>query len=141
MSDLRWQAILTTSSSGILFGALTIFAWISGYEQWVALIIIAGIGKVMAYVVHDTPVRHAFVAGFLAGLLAVWTQAAFLPLYFENNPSYQFIEVPFGLGARMYTVLVAPIGGLIAGTLACAIAWPVSIVIRLWRKTAANLSN
>ncbi len=133
MSNLRWRLILLTSLGGILFGILTILAWISGYEYRVALIIVSGIAIVMAFSVHDAPIRNAFVAGFLAGLLGIWTQAAFLSLYFENNPAYQQIAIPFGLSARMYTVLSAPIGGLIAGAAASVIAWPVSIVVRRWR--------
>ena len=137
MKNIRWRPVLLTSITGIIFGVLTIFAVISGYEGWVALISIAGIGKVMAYLVPDAPIRNAFVAGFLAGLLAIWTQAAFLPLYFENNPAYQQIEIPFGLPARTYTVLSAPFGGLMAGLLASAIAWPVSRVISRWRQLAS----
>ena len=133
MQQLRWRLIALASSGGALFGALTIFAVISGYEGLVSLLILAGIATLMAFCVPDTPIRHAFEAGFFAGLLAVCTQAAFLPLYFENNPAYAEIAIPFGLPARTYTALVAPIGGLIAGCLASFIAWPVAVVIRRWR--------
>lgn len=138
MSNLSWRLILVTSTSGLLFGGLTILAWFSGFEQRVALIMLAGIGKIMAFCADERPVRHALVAGFLAGLIAIWTQAAFLPLYFENNPAYRLIEIPFGMTARTYTTLAAPFGGLFAGAIASAIAWPVSIVIRRWRIARRN---
>ena len=133
MSNLRWRLIFVASLGGVVFGALTIFAVISGHEGLFALLIIAGIAKLMAFRVSDTPIRHAFAAGFLAGLLAVWSQAAFLPLYFENNPAYAQIPIPFGLPARTYTALVAPLGGLISGCLASIVAWPVAVALRRWR--------
>ena len=69
------------------------------------------------------PVLHGFWAGFLAGLVAIELQAAFLPIYFSNNPGYSDIEIPFGLPARLATALLAPLPAFVAGLATAGTAW------------------
>ena len=130
MSKIEWRRIFLVSLSGLVFAGLTIFALVQGREHWVALLILIGIATSMAKQVPLAPKRNAFVAGFLTALIAVWTQAAFLPLYFEYNPSYRVLEIPFGLSPQAYTVLFAPIGALLAGILAALVAWPIAKTVR-----------
>ncbi len=130
MSKIEWRRIFLVSLSGFVFAGMTIFALLQGQEHWVALLMLFGIATAMAQQVPLAPKRNAFVAGFLTALLAVWTQAAFLPLYFENNPSYRLLEIPFGLSPQAYTVLFAPIGALLAGILAALFVWPIAKIVR-----------
>ncbi len=131
MSKIQWRLVLTISLSGLVFAGLTIFAVISGSEHWVGLLILAGVAVSMARLAPAAPRLNAFAAGFVTTLCAVWTQAIFLPLYFENNPSYRLLEIPLGLSPLAWTVLSAPVGALVAGMLAALLAWPVA---KVWGK-------
>jgi hypothetical protein len=97
MSKIQWRLVIMISLSGLVFAGLTIFALIPGKEQLVVILMLFAIAVSMTRLAPGAPMRNAFAAGFLTALLAVWTQAAFLPLYFENNPSYSQIAIPFGL--------------------------------------------
>ena len=130
-APLRWDYLLLLSVIGAVYGAITIFGWIHGYEYWVALVLIGGVGKIAALLVRQAPLRNAFAAGFLAALLALALQAAFMPVYFVNNPAYAAEEIPLGLSARQYTLLFAPLGALFAASLAVASAWLVSRALSL----------
>ncbi|MEM8815873.1 MAG: hypothetical protein AAGE85_08600 [Pseudomonadota bacterium] len=133
---MLWGRVLILAVAGPVYGGLTILGWIHGIEHWVALILIGGVGKAAALLAPSAPIRHAFAAGFLTAVAALLTQALFVPLYFENNPGYASIEVPFGLSARAYTLGFAPLGGLAAGLLAMAAAWLVSRTLALLRVRA-----
>jgi len=122
---MRWNCTLLLSASGLLYAIVTIFGWVQGFEYWVALLLIGGVGKVAALLAPQAPLRNAFAAGFLAAMLALILQAVFMPVYFDNNPAYAAVEIPFGLSARQYTLLFAPLGGLLAAMLAAASAWLV----------------
>ena len=126
MNNMNWRLVILLSLSGVAFAALTIGAWISGYEHWVALATLVLVAKFAGIIGFEAPIRHGFAAGFLTALLAVLTQAAFAPIYFKNNPTYLEVEIPFGLNPVLFTVLFAPIGGLVAGVIAVFIAWPVA---------------
>ncbi len=140
MKNINWPLVLMLSLSGFLFAGLTIASWIAGYEHLVGLIIIAGVAKGAVFFAQAAPKRNAFAAGFLTGVFAVWTQAAFLPLYFKNNPEYLEIEIPFGLTPGAWTVLFSPLAGLAAGVLAlliaAIIAWPMAKFKDLFRSRA-----
>lgn len=96
----------------------------------VGLLMLVGIAALALLVAPGAPKRNAFAGGFVVALIAVLTQAAFLPLYFENIPSYQLIEIPFGLSARSYIILFAPLGAVVAGAIAAGFAWVAAIVFR-----------
>ena len=137
MKGIKWRLVLILSLSGIVFAALTIASWIAGYEHLVGLITIAGVAKGAVFFAPKAPKKNAFAAGFLTGIFAVWTQAAFLPLYFKNNPEYLDIEIPLGLSPLAWTVLFSPLAGLAAGALATLIAailaWPMAKFKNLFR--------
>ena len=130
MSRIRWSLVGSLALVGPLFGGLTIFAIIQGWEPIVAAILLLGIGMACALLIRRHPVRNALVAGFLAGLLAIWTQVAFLDAYFAANPAYRQIEIPFGLAPRSWTVLFAPLGAVAAALVAAIGAALTRIVAR-----------
>lgn len=137
MKRISWGLVFLLSFSGFVFAGLTIASWIAGYEHLVGLIMIAGVAKGAVFFAPEAPKRNAFAAGFLTGIFAVWTQAAFLPLYFKNNPDYLEIEIPLGLSPVAYTILFSPLAGLAAGALAvviaAVIAWPMAKFKNLFR--------
>lgn len=133
MSKLKWKFILILSLSGPIFGGLTILAWIHGYEQFIALMFLIGVGKFAAYFAPETPKRHAFIAGYLAAFFAVWTQVAFSDVYMKNNPEYLSVDIPFGLDPIAYTVAFSPFGGLMGGFLALLVASLVSALLKRYR--------
>lgn len=92
-----------------------------------------GISTSMVIMAPQAPVRHAAVAGFLTAWIAVWAQAAFLPLCFDNNPAYRLAEIPFGLSAEAYTALFAPVGAAVAGLIMALTARLIAKLPRLIR--------
>jgi hypothetical protein len=70
-------------------------------------------------------VRVAFAAGFVAALVAVWTQGILLDTYFAHNPAYRTVDIRFGLSARVWTIGMAPVGALVGGALSAASAFIV----------------
>jgi len=130
-SRIRWDYTFLLSLSGLFYAAVTVFGWVHGFEHWVALVLIGGVGKIAALLAPQAPLRNAFAAGFLAALLALMLQAMFMSVYFANNPGYANVEIPLGLSARQYTLLFAPLGGLVAALLAAASAWFVSRALLL----------
>ncbi len=115
--------LLVAGIPGYMFADLTIAGWIHGWEGPVALALILLVGFLVFRKNLPRPVRYGFGIGFLAGLLAIELQAAFLPLYFANNPDYALIEIPFGLPARLATAVFAPINATIAGLLTAGVVW------------------
>ncbi len=126
MLKIRWRLIMLLALNGFAFAALTIFAVISGIEHWVMLIMLAGIAVAAATRAPEAPLINAFFAGFFALLCAVWTQAVFLQTYFENNPVYRSIDIPFGLDPQLYILLIAPVGACVSGLFTQLIAWLVT---------------
>ncbi len=137
MTKIKWRLVLFLSLTGLLFAGLTVASWIAGYEHLVGLIMIAGVAKGAVFFAPEAPRKNAFAAGFLTGIFAVWTQAAFLPLYFKNNPKYLEIEIPLGLSPFAWTVLFSPLAGLAGGVvalfLAAILAWPMAKAKDLFR--------
>ncbi|MEM9495365.1 MAG: hypothetical protein AAGA09_05135 [Pseudomonadota bacterium] len=133
MMKIPWLHILILSSaSGSLFAWLTILAIVSGMEHWVALIFIGATAKLAVLFAPAAPARSAFVASFLFAIFALAMQAAFLPLYFKNNPSYAAVDLPWGLTPTAYIFLFAPLGGLAAGLLGLATAWLVLTAAKIF---------
>lgn len=130
-APIAWAFVLLFSGViGVLFAILTIFGWIHGWEGHTALTILLVIGVIVFRQDLHRPVFHGFIVGFLSGLFAVELQAAFLPMYFTNNPEYAAIEIPFGLSARLATAIFAPIHGIIAGSLTAGIVWVLGKISR-----------
>lgn len=135
MGKIRWKLVLTLALTGVLFGILTIKAWIHGYEGIVAFLFLVGISVFIVLNEYRAPIRNAFIAGFFTAILALITQMTFADTYFANNPEYLEIELPFGLSPVLYTILFAPIGGLVAGGLAAFSALILVFVKqRVWPK-------
>ena len=121
---IAWGFVLLFSViAGLAFADLTISGSIQGWEGSVALAILVVLGFVVIGRGLHRPILHGFGVGFLGGLLAIELQAAFLPLYFANNPEYALIEIPFGLPARLATAVFAPIHATLAGLLTAGIVW------------------
>ena len=132
MYRLTWGLVLALLSVGIAYGALTVFVGIRGYEHWLALVSLVGIGIFAACIEAAAHKRHAFVAGFLAAFLALWVQVLFHKTYFANNPSYVAADIPFGMEPLSYMIAVSPIGGFIGGILACLAASLTALAKRLY---------
>ena len=115
MSNRISPIIFALALPGLFFGVATIFAVIHGREHFVALATLATIGAVAAVLAPDAALRIAFASGFLAALIAVWLQGAFLDLYFDNNPDYRMDVGPFGLNIRLFVFVMSPVGAMIAG--------------------------
>ena len=116
-------ALLLSVIAGIAFAGMTISGWIHGWEARVALAIFLALGVLVVRQSPHRPVPHGFVIGFLSALIAIELQAAFLPIYFANNPGYALIEIPFGLPARLATAIFAPIHAALGGLLTAGIVW------------------
>ena len=135
MIKLRWGLLAILACCGVIYGALTIVAWVHGYEQVIALMILISVGVCVACVEQVTPLRHAFIAGFFTAIAALVTQMLFATIYFQNNPGYSDIELPFGLSPQVFTLLFSPLGGLLAACIAVLATWPSVLLLKHWRNT------
>ena len=120
---IEWNRILAVLPAGVLFAVSTIFGWIHGFERGVAFALLLISALALASGVRQRPFTHGFLGGFLIAELAVLLQALFLETYFENNPEYRAIEIPFGLEARTATFLLSPINAILAGLIVGALVW------------------
>lgn len=128
---LAWGFILGLSGIvGSVFAGLTITGWIHGWEGRVALIMFVVVALLVSHSAPYRPALHGFAVGFLTVFLAVELQAAFLPIYFANNPDYALIEIPFGLSARLATAIFAPVHATIGGLLTAGFVWTISNIRR-----------
>lgn len=138
LKAIEWRIAFALSSAGFVYGALTVFAVIQGFEHWIASLSLLGIGKFAALLCKYSPLRTAFASGFLAGLWALWTQASFIELYFINNPAYRVTEIPWGLEPEVFTFVLSPIGALFSGAIALFSAVLVTVSLRLIRKWSST---
>ncbi len=115
---LDWKLIVgLAASAGVAYAALTIYGVIAGWESLIALGMLAVVNGAAAAWLRHRIAAHGLILGFLTGIFAIELQALFLPLYFQHNPTYLAIEIPFGLSARAATALGAPIPSLIAAVI------------------------
>lgn len=121
--QIEWKIILAVLPAGALFAVATILGWIHGYERGIALALLLIAAIALARGVPERPFTHGFLGGFLAAELAVLLQALFLEIYFDNNPEYRAIEIPFGLEARTATFLLSPLNAVVAGLIVGALVW------------------
>ncbi len=124
---LNWRLILSVASLGLVFAFLTIFAWLPDKSStfiagWA---LVGTIGLAVGLGAPVRPFRHGLLAGFLAGLVAVETQALFLATFFSNNPQYADIEIPFGWPPRVATAVLGPVNAVVAGLITGALAWVI----------------
>jgi len=124
-------ALILSGIAGIAFASMTITGWIHGWEGRVSLAIFLALSVLIVRRVPHRPVFHGFVIGFLSALIAIELQAAFLPIYFANNPDYALIEIPFGLPARLATAIFAPLNAAVGGLLTAGIVW---LIGKFWRR-------
>ncbi len=115
MHNINRTIIWASAFGGGVYAALTIFAVIHGFEYHVMGLLLTAVLLLVLRCASESPFRNAFAGGFTTILTAVWGQALFLPLYFRNNPGYANFEVPWGLSARYFTFLTAPLGAVVIG--------------------------
>ena len=120
-----WKLVFAVTPLGLAFAALTITGALKGVKatQGTALALLVVTAAIVALRASGRPFGHGFAAGFLAALVAIETQALFLPLYFANNPQWADLEMPFGWSPRLATAVLGPLNAVLAGLLAGALAW------------------
>lgn len=138
MARMVWKWILVAVTCGAVFAALTIGGLIHGHEHVIGLAMLVGLAIWVGHRYPQVALRNAFAAGAGFAVTALWVQGMFLTLYFQNNPGYQDVPIPFGLGPRAFTLLFSPIGALAAGTFCTLIALPLALAHRLRTHTAEH---
>ncbi len=123
-SRLNWRLILALALAGVPFAALTILGLVSASTtRWLVPLLPLAVGVVAGSRCPDRAVAHGFLAAFFAAVVFVELQALFLPWYFENNPQYRSIPIPFGMSARFATAVLGPANAVLAGVVGSAAAW------------------
>ncbi len=135
---LEWRLVLPLGLLGFLFAGLTIAGWIHGWEGRAALVILTSYSVAVALWAPVQPFRHGLATGFVGALLAIETQALFLPTYFANNPEYAELEMPFGLSPRVATAVLGPLNAVVAGLVSGVLAW---LLWRLFRRQTQDLDE
>ena len=118
---------------GVTYGLLTVFALISGLEHKIALSVLVLIGLIIGVSKLSRRLFVSFAIGFFTALSALATQMLLAGAYFHNNPQYLDVEIPFGLSPVQFTVLFAPIGSFVAGSISMIFAALFGLGIALIR--------
>lgn len=118
---------------GVTYGLLTVFALISGLEHKIALSGLVLIGLIIGVSKLSRRLLVSFAIGFFTALFALATQMLLAGTYFHNNPQYLDVEIPFGLSPVQFTVLFAPIGSFVAGSISMIFAALFGLGIALIR--------
>ena len=119
---------LIPTGFGVFMGVASVLGFTSGIEGFLWL----GIGLICASViVWRAPGRsfqHGFLVGLIAGTVASLLQFLFFPTYMSNNPDLatRFFQVPGGLSARSFVLILAPIIGLVSGIVLGTVCWAVA---------------
>lgn len=109
---------------GLLFAAVTISGTLpdATATRRTATALLALLGVAAGVLSESRPFGWGAFAGFVAGFVAIETQALFLPTYFANNPQYSGLEMPFGWSPRFATAVLGPLNAIVAGVFSGAIA-------------------
>jgi len=114
---MNWKLIGSLSGFGMAMGIASVFGLTAGKEGFLWLLI----GIFCAYWIARSQsakfFHHGFLVGLLSGIVAPIIQAIFFSTYLANNPesAAQFNQLPAGLEPRLFTLILAPIIGLISG--------------------------
>lgn len=140
LKALDWRLILTLAPIGLVFATLTILGTLPGPSatRWVGVAFLAAIGVAAGRQAPARPVVHALLAGLVAAVVAMETQALFLDTYFANNPQYADVEIPFGWSPRMATAVLGPLNGIPAALVAGLFGWLASKLLRRAPNGARN---
>jgi hypothetical protein len=122
---MNWKLIAPLAGFGVLMGVASVLGFTAGIEGLLWLFI--GLICVGA-IVWKAPGRsfqHGFLVGLIGGAVAPLVQFLFFSTYIANNPelSARFSEIPGGLGARYFVLVLAPIIGLLSGFVLGLACW------------------
>lgn len=125
---------------GVLMGVASVLGFTNGMEGLLWLVI--GIICVV-FIVWRAPLRpflHGFFVSLIGGAVAPVIQSFFFSAYMANNPelSNRFAEIPGGLDARYFVVMLAPIIGLISGLVLGLASWVAAKLVGRNRTAARS---
>ena len=125
---MSWKLIGLLAGFGVLMGVASVLGFTAGTEGllWLFIGLIC-----VGVIVWKAPRRwfqHGFFVGLIGGAGAPLIQFLFFPSYMANNPelSTRFAEIPGGMNARYFVLVLAPIIGLIGGLVLGLVCWLVA---------------
>ena len=135
---MNWKLISLLAGFGVLMGVASVLGLTAGIEGalWAVIGLICVV--VIAWRAPGHSFQHGFLVGLLAGTVASLLQFLFFPTYMSNNPDLatRFAQVPGGLNARSFVLILAPVIGLVSGIVLGAVCWLVAMVIAKRRAAA-----
>ncbi len=137
---MNWKLIGLLSGFGVLMGVASVLGFTAGIEGLLWLVI----GLIcMTAVVWKAPgrrFRHGFFVGLMGGTMAPLIQVLFFPTYLSNDPGLgtRFAEVPGGMDARYFVLLLAPVIGLVSGLALGMVCWTIAALFGRGRMAASR---
>ena len=125
---MNWKLIGLLAGFGVLMGVASVLGLTKGIEGllWLVIGIICVLG-----IVSRAPTRsflHGFLVGLIGGAVAPIIQFLFFAAYMANNPelSKRFAEIPGGMEAKYFFLMLTPVIGLGSGLVLGLVCWLVA---------------
>ncbi|MCI0405042.1 MAG: hypothetical protein L0Z48_07520 [candidate division Zixibacteria bacterium] len=123
---MNWKLVFTLALFGVAMGIAAVLGFYPPSLEWLLWLIISLLcAWVIAKKAAVKPFLHGFMVGLLDGLAAPIITVIFFSTYLANNPSYadQAKQLPAGLDMRTFSLILAPIIGVVYGLVLGLLAW------------------
>ena len=135
---MNWKLIFSLTLFGVAMGIAPILGFVPPAFEWLFWLVIAlfcawWIAKKAAAKLF----LHGFMVGLIDGLVAPIITAIFFSPYMANNPSYaeQAKQIPGGLDPRTFSLILAPVIGVVYGMVLGFFAW---LAGKIFKKPVAS---
>lgn len=125
---MTWKQRLLIAQMGVLFGVLSLFGLISGYEYYFAFGMIVFSAFLVSRIAQERFFTQGLIQGFLVWLVVILIQGLFIDFYFSNNPEAQEVAKDLPLGARAFTLLAGTAGAFVFGLVVGGFAFLINLV-------------
>ena len=123
---MNWKLIFSLSILGLAMGIASVLGFVPHKLEWLFWLVIA---LFCAWWIAKKAIARLFLHGFLTGLIggviSPIITAIFFSTYMANNPSYaeQAKQIPGGLNPRTFSLILAPVIGVVYGLVLGFFAW------------------
>jgi hypothetical protein len=125
---MNWKLISLLSGFGVLMGVASVLGFTKGLEGLLWLVIAAVCVCLVAWRAPGRWFLHGFCVGLIGGAVAPVIQVLFFSSYMANNPDLatRFAEIPGGMEARYFFLMLTPAIGLLSGLVLGFVCWLVA---------------
>lgn len=126
---MNWKLVGLLSVLGVAMGVKAVLGLVQENERlfWITLAVLMGL--ILAQNRVPKPFLHGLLTGFLAGLVAMIIEAAFLPTYLANNPVIAGEFTESASKSRLFLLLSSPAIGALYGLFVGSMTWLASSLL------------